>query len=216
MALRDDLLAELDALIREGTPLVGSFRDSRDGVYSEVPELDLQTFVTSNMTTLLRIDPEHAKAVPDGQRGASLCWSHVYVAGVLGAILSLHRAIDKGRLQTLESRIRSAIEDDVLQQARDLLAAGYHGGAMVIVGGILEQRLREICQRRGVMPQRPSLSAYNEALRNAEYDQPTWRAIQAHADVRNNAAHGDFQLVTVGQVEDALRFVERFLVEHPA
>src|SRR5436305_1359691 len=66
---------------------------------------------------------------------------------------------------------------------------GRRGGLLVR----LEQRVRAI----------------NELLRGVVYDQPTWRRIQALADLRNQAAHGQGAAVRHEDVADAHQFVGR-------
>jgi len=65
---------------------------------------------------------------------------------------------------------------------------------------------------------RPGLNAYNDALRERDgaYGQATWRQIQVVGDVRNHAAHGEYDQVQRAQVDEALVFVRRFLAEHEA
>lgn len=73
--------------------------------------------------------------------------------------------------------MRAALHDDMLQQAVDLLQAGYHVAAMVLAGGVVENRLRILCEARNVLPQARNLNAYNQALRDVAYAQATWRRL---------------------------------------
>lgn len=221
-ALRDAVLSELDRLIVTGKKCARSYSVGSSYTYwSEVPEEELRAFVTSGIAAVERIagcSSSFSGQLPNVPKGGKYIQADQTVPQtVLGVLMSLREAVDAGLLQTLESRIRAAVEDDFLEQARHLLTANYYVAAMVLIGGVLEQRLREICARRGLAPAGQQLNPYNEALRQAgEYDQATWRMVQTVGDTRNTAAHGRFDDVQRAQVQEALRFVERILVEYPA
>ncbi len=136
----------------------------------------------------------------------------------LGVLVGLRETVAAGFLASMEARIRGNVEDDFLGQGATLLASGYHVAAMVLVGGVLEDRLRVLVAACGVpITDSGSLSKYNDALVKAgTYDQPTWRRIQSIADLRNRAAHGgaDAANVKPEDVDDALKYVGRFLADH--
>lgn len=85
---------------------------------------------------------------------------------------------------------------------------------MVLIGGVLEDHLRKLCEARGLPWQgNGTIGKYNDLLRDRLYPQPVWRRIQAIADLRNSAAHGRGSAVKHEDVEDAQRYVQRFLAE---
>jgi hypothetical protein len=222
MDLRDELLAQLDALLAEGQRVVTSYRlDEWSYASSRMSEADIQAFVTSGLAALERIagkDSEFYRNLPPKPRCLqALEPNDGYPSALLGALTALRRAVADGLLVRLERRVRANVYDDFLVQARELLDAGYHVPAMVLVGGVLEDHLRKLCTARGLTWNGSgSLSKYNDALREKVYDQPAWRRIQALADLRNKAAHGQGAEVRQDDMEDAHRYVGRFLADYPA
>jgi hypothetical protein len=125
--------------------------------------------------------------------------------------------VHKGYLVSLESRLRSNIHDDFLRQAKTLFDEHYHVAAMVLVGGVMEDHLEKLCTKHGkTWTGHGSISKYNDALHGTAYDKATWRRIQGIGDLRNEAAHGNGAKVRPEDVEDALKFVGRFIADNPA
>jgi hypothetical protein len=140
------------------------------------------------------------------------------IPAMIGCLVALRDAVDKGLLVSLEARLRANIHDDFLQQAKSLLDQGYHVAAMVLIGGVLEDHLEKLCTKHGkTVTGNGNLAKYNDALHGATiYDKPAWRRIQSIGDVRNDAAHGNFAKVNVVDVQDAHKYVGRFLADYPA
>lgn len=218
MAVRDDLLKELDGLIEEGQRIVASYQMGEWGHSSStLPETNLQAFATLAVAAVERIagrDSEFYKLMPtkpkEELRNAGYDTS--YLPALTGTLIALRRAVEADLLVRLERRVRANVYDDFLEQAGELLAAGYHVAAMVLVGGVLEDHLCKLCTSRGLVCKGSgSLAKYNDLLREKLYDQPVWRRIQSIADVRNNAAHGKGATVKAEDVDDAQRFTGRLL-----
>jgi hypothetical protein len=218
--LEDTVLPRLDALIQQGNTVVQSYRDSKWGISSHLPEQTLRAFVVAAASEVARVagrDSEFFRQLqPPLLDGGAISTVQTVPQAALGVLLALRDAVAGGHLEQLATRVRAALHDDFLQQAADLLDGGYHIAAMVIIGGVLENRLRQLCTARALAPARQQLNAYNEALRDRQYTQATWRRIQAFGDVRNNAAHGLFDQVTRAQVQDEFAFAQSFLAEHEA
>ena len=223
MALRDDVLTELDRLIVEGKRDVDSFHMGEWGEYgSSLAEVDLQSFVASALAAIERVagrDHELYRQLP-AKPAKSLRNpgpDNSYPSALIGTLIALRNAVEAGLLVRLERRVRANVYDDFLVQAGELISGGYHVAAMVLTGGVLEDHLRKLCDaRRLTWNGSGSLSKYNDLLRDVVFDQPTWRRIQSIADVRNQAAHGQGAKVKQEDVEDAHKFVGRVLTDHPA
>jgi hypothetical protein len=224
-SISEQVVRELDALIERGRKLDASFRsDGGGGILSPVPETEHRAFVTASLAAISRVAgraSEYYEAAPKPDlktniSGAAWVKSPVIPATV-GALVALRDAVAAGLLQSLESRLRASIHDDLLEQARDLNSAGYHVAAMVLVGGVLEDHLRKLCNKSELRwTGSGSLSKYNDLLREQVYPQTAWRRIQAIGDVRNHAAHGEGELVQPTDVADALSFTSRLLTDYPA
>jgi hypothetical protein len=215
--VQDEVLRQLDALVLEGARLIAGYREQESGQrYSKEPRAPLYSFITTVAAQVSRIagrDSEYYRQlIQPPADNADIGWNPQVIESSLGAVQALRVAVASGQLESLASRVRSAVHDDMLQQAVELLGAGYHVASMVLVGGVFENHLRNLCAARGLAP-RAQLGGYNDALRDVLYPQVTWRRIQAITDLRNNAAHGHVQLVLVPEVDDALRFVQRFIAD---
>ena len=209
MAVRDDVLADLDRLIEEGRQVCSSYSLVEWGhLHSSLDEVAIQSFVGSALASIERVsgrDGAFLRQLPPGPaqglRDPGLDASHPSV--LTGVLVALRRAIEGGYLTSLERRLRANVYDDFLTQAGELLAAGYHVAAVVLAGGVLEDHLRKLCESRGLAwAGCGSLSKYNDLLKDRAYAQPTWRRIQSVADLRNHAAHGDGAKVNAGDAED--------------
>jgi hypothetical protein len=223
-ALKAQILAELDSLIVEGKQLCATYKATGQGTYeSSASEAALKAFVTSALATIARVggvSSEYYRHLPTGGLKGLLHVAMSVPASItasLGALVSLRSAVDAGLLISLEDRLRASIHDDFLEQGRALLDAGYHVAAMVLIGGVLENHLRKLCNNRSLTwSGKGSMSAYNDPLQaSGVYDKPTWRRIQSIGDVRNDAAHGNGAKVKNEDVEDAHKYVGRFLADVP-
>ncbi|MCE2503117.1 MAG: DUF4145 domain-containing protein [Chlorobi bacterium] len=220
--MKKEVLTQLDVLIKTGDELTESFKTGAHRYESSQPEARLRAFVTSALATIVRIageDSQYYKNIPQKPLSsrAGLCCEDVFIETVTGALMALHNAVDQGLLQSLESRLRANIHDDFLVQASELLDAGYHVAALVLTGGVLEDHLQKMIHARELtLPNKGSISKYNDLLRDNAYDQPKWRRIQSISDLRNDAAHGEGSEITPEDAKDAHTFVQRFITDYPA
>lgn len=216
--MQQEVERSLAALIERGKAMVASYQDTKYGYRSSEGEAVLREFVVAGSAEVARIagrDSEFFRQLKEPNAGLrGLGEIPLVCQTLLGVLSALYTAVQNGHLEQLAARVRAAVQDDMLQQAEDLLAPCYHQAAMVLIAGVLENRMRQLCEARGLQPAGRTLNAYNQALRDV-YDQPTWRRIQTTADLRNEVAHGHFDQVRREQVVEELAFVRRFLVDYP-
>ncbi|MEG4456773.1 DUF4145 domain-containing protein [Microcoleus sp. N9_A1] len=133
----------------------------------------------------------------------------------------------KGYLGDLGLEIESAIAADYMGQAEQLLAEGQSGKydyvpAAVLAGAVLEKSLRTLCDK-----QSPPISTVNnkgEPLRLARlidvlktnnlFNELTAKQLRAWADIRNSAAHGDFDKFKRSDVDLMIQGINIFLATH--
>lgn len=100
---------------------------------------------------------------------------------------------------------RDEAATDLMEQVRVLIEdPGVHPAASaMLAGAALEEALRGLVEQHSApVKGRPGLQSYAEALKAAEViDRQTVKDVVSVAGVRNDAAHGDFEAVTVGRVE---------------
>src|SRR6266481_7306893 len=122
MAMRDDVLKELEALIEEGKRIVASFKlEDWGNSSSTFDEVEVQAFATLAVSSIERIASQdsnfykHLPKKPD--RLAFAGPGDNYIPSITGSLIALRRAVDGGLLVRLESRIRGNVYDDFLGQA---------------------------------------------------------------------------------------------------
>jgi hypothetical protein len=130
-------------------------------------------------------------------------------------------------LQNLASEIESEITADYMGQAENLLKEGSpgkydHVPAAVLAGAVLEKSLKTICSQLSppehINTQNGSplkLNALIDALKKRDvYNELTAKQLRAWADIRNQAAHGNFEEFTKDQVGFMVSGITNFLIQY--
>ena len=132
-----------------------------------------------------------------------------------------------GLLDDLVIQIEAEISADYMSQAEALLGEGQksdidHIPAAVLAGAVLEKALRTICSNnkppittentKGVPLM---LNALIDKLKKAGvYNEATAKQLRAWADIRNHAAHGEFDQFKRSQVELMVQGIDNFLANY--
>ena len=171
---------------------------------------------TSAQNLLARVfgvDSEHYKNF-SAQNEKGLTYSPVLRAQ--GVLRAAHDDLEHGYLFELKRLIEADLFDDFLEQACSLLDAGYFQPAAVVAGCVLEDGLRKLSASVGVtLPSKPKLDVMNAELAKAGvYNKLTQKRITAIADIRNSAAHGQWDQFAKGDVEEAIGWIRNFMESH--
>lgn len=118
-----------------------------------------------------------------------------------------------GYLRTTRSLIQVEVFDSELEQAKELLQAGYKSPAAITAGVVLETSLRELCDQEG-LPHGKLDKMNSDLAKIGKYNKLQQKRITALADIRNSAAHGKPQEFTDQDVVEMIRDTERFVAEH--
>lgn len=111
--------------------------------------------------------------------------------------------------------VQAEVFDSELEQAKSLLQNGYKNAAAVIAGTVLETAIKEICLNNSIELDRKKLTHLNDELAKVGfYNKLQQKQITALADIRNNAAHGDYDQFTQKHVERMIEDIERFLLTY--
>ena len=148
-------------------------------------------------------------------RGAGLEKSYIFNLA-LGALKAAADDYKHGFLFEVRNIVAAEVFDEFLEQAEYLLGVGYQGPAAVIAGSVLEDGLRKLCQRRNIaLSAKPKLDTMNADLYKAgAYNLLTQKKITALADIRNNAAHGQWDQFTARDVDDMVQAVRSIMAQH--
>lgn len=138
------------------------------------------------------------------------------ITQALGVIRAAKDDYEQGFLFDTRVLIEAEVFDDFLEQAEYLLDAGYYQPAAVVIGSVLEDGLRKLCTRHELpLSVKPKLDTMNADLaKQGAYNKLTQKRITALADIRNKAAHGEWDEFTKADVEDMLRGVRQFMETH--
>lgn len=127
---------------------------------------------------------------------------------------------DREVASAIKGLVSAEVFSDFLDMASYLLEQGYKDAAAVMIGSVLEEHLRQLCQSNSIdtfdtkngrkIPKGGNM--LNQSLRRANaYNQIDGRSIEFWFDIRNQAAHGNYGQYSRQQVELMLRGVLEFL-----
>ena len=133
----------------------------------------------------------------------------------VGALQALRRDYDAGYLSSVQSLVRAEVFADFLEMAEHLLKQGYKDPCAVLVGGVLEDHLRSLCQGRGIplqMSGKPKKadSMNNDLASAGVYSKLDQKNVTAWLDLRNKAAHAQYGEYNHDQVQNLLIGVREF------
>jgi hypothetical protein len=150
--------------------------------------------------------------------------------GLVGILSALRADYDADRLESFRELVHRDVFTDFLEMAAHLLEQGYKGAAAVTAGSVLEEHVRQLCDKNSVPTTftdascdvRPKkLDTMNADLARptpgpAVYDKIEQKAVTAWAAIRNAAAHGEYAKYTVDEVKLMIQGIRGFITRHPA
>jgi hypothetical protein len=135
-----------------------------------------------------------------------------------GILRALRADYDSGHLQTFQELIHADLFSDFLEMAEYLREEGYKDPAAVIAGGVLEEHLRKLCAKNAITLQiTPKLETMNSELaRVGAYNKNDQKAVTSWAALRNDAAHGNYNNYTDGEIKLMIAAIRDFISRNPA
>jgi len=220
MTVDERVVQRLKELIQMGEQVLATKREppgNTIGFDATVNSQDAYQWFTSVQNILVRVfssESEHYKnfTARGGKRG--LTYSPVFRAqGILKAALD---DFEGGHLFHVRELVEAELFADFLEQARQLLDAGYFAPAAVVAGSVLEDGLRKLCGKHELaVPERPKIDQMNADLAKAGvYTKLVQKRVTAIAGVRNSAAHGHWDEFEEADVEDMVSWTGRFMEDH--
>lgn len=143
-----------------------------------------------------------------------------HIVRMYGALEAVKYELENGYLDKLTSLIQADIFSDFIEMGEHLLKEGYKDAAAVIIGSVLEDSLRKLCEANNINTsnekgKKLTIDPLNNELEKAEiYNQLVKKQITSWADLRNNAAHGHFEEYDINQVKNMLQFVTAFTANY--
>jgi len=122
---------------------------------------------------------------------------------------------EAGYLASVHDLVRAEVFGSELEQASELLKAGYNSAAAVVAGVVLETAIRDLCGRYNVTLGK--VDKMNADLTKAgAYNIVLQKRITHLAAVRNSAAHGNEAEFKTYDVSAMIGEVEQFIANHLA
>jgi hypothetical protein len=131
----------------------------------------------------------------------------------LHALFSAAREdFEGGYIFTLQGLVKAEVLTDALEQAQDLLKAGYKDPACVLIGVSLEVAIKHLAGKHSVPLTK--LDRMNSELgKIGAYNMAKQKQVTAWADLRNKAAHGEWSAYTATDVVAMHSWVQQFVAD---
>jgi hypothetical protein len=219
------ILRQLDSLISEANKFQHYIQQGRDGThyYSNVPKSELADFLTRVVAAIERLAPS-GSAYVQTLRGILSGYDPIRTDRIdpyVGILKALRADYDAGYLQSVTELIHADLFADFMEMAEHLLDQGYKDPAAVITGSVLEEHLRKLCGKNGIIVSQGGKPKKADTL-NAElaganvYSKLDQKNVTAWLDLRNKAAHGKYSEYTKDQVALLIQSVRDFITRNPA
>ena len=138
----------------------------------------------------------------------------------LGILVAIQRDIKRGWIETTKGLVTAEVFADFLEMAQYLLEQNYKDAAAVMVGGVLEEHLRQLCMAASVPVEdsssgsvrpRKAESLNADLVKAGKYTVSEQKQVTAWLDLRNKAAHGKYSEYVKQQVGLMLDGVRDFI-----
>lgn len=177
--------------------------------------LNWQVKVRHLLSSVCGPDSQHFIIFLEAEKPTPYTTNHELFQRMNAVFLAAKEDYEGGYLHTIRNLIQANVFASELEQAEELLASGYYTAAAVIAGVVLETRLRQLCEDRGISTGK--LDKMNADLAKADvYNKLAQKQITALADIRNSAAHGETGRFGPNDVTNMLRDVQNLLADRLA
>ena len=211
------ILDRFSSLVNEGNLIYKKFESSGSGYNAELNSDFIEWQMKSkNILNITCGEESHYLSQFKTNLKAGMGDTNI---SILNRLIPILRAAEddlkNGFLITIKQLVQADVFDSELEQAKSLLQNGYKNAAAVIAGTVLETAIKEICLNNSIELDRKKLTHLNDELAKVGfYNKLQQKQITALADIRNNAAHGDYDQFTQKHVERMIEDIERFLLTY--
>lgn len=143
-----------------------------------------------------------------------------HIGVMLGVIKAVQHETQMGLLADFRGLVQADIFADFLEMGEYLLSEGYKDAAAVVIGSVLEDALRKLAETKGITTRKAGTKPLTLEPLNVEcakvgiYDKLVQKQITSWGELRNRAAHGEYDKYDAQQVKMMLLFVQKFASEH--
>lgn len=215
----DAIIKQLDLLLENHTKMVSR---SKHNDLSDLSKLERQSLVTRALAAIHRISGKGSTYSFEIERILNHSPDlHAHTSSIMGIVQALRDDINEGYIKTLVEIIHADMFANFLDRSYHLSKAGHKDAAAVIAGSTLESHIKELCSKykiETVLNNKPVHSnTLNEKLVKAgAYSKLDQKNVTAWQDLRNNAAHGNYEKYTLEQVELLIAGIRDFIGRTPS
>lgn len=216
MRLNEKTVKRFEELLELGNKVLNTRRKPPPNVFGD-DSVDSQLanqWITSVQTAFNQIFGENNEYYKNfAKQTDSKSPSFSPVNRAYGVLLAAKSDYENGYITGMKTLIEAEIFDDFLEQSEHLLLNGYFQASAVIAGSVLEDSLRKMCEKASIiLSEKPKLDSMNTELsKNGVYDKLVQKKITAIADLRNKAAHGEWDKFVKEDVEEMIVSMRNFL-----
>jgi hypothetical protein len=194
--------------------------------YTTAPE-SLSMAVNMVLSAIHRLAPPgstYANSVEryETQITKGITASTMALGSARGTLRALRNDYESGYLQSVTELIHADIFADFLEMADYLIQQGYRDPAAVVVGSVLEEHLRKLCDKNHISVVKSDGSPKKADTLNADlaaanvYTKLDQKSVTTWLDLRNKAAHGHYTEYTQEQVALMILGIRDFALRKPA
>ncbi len=207
----EKVLGRLDSLIEMGERVLTAPSSDRRWVDTGLA----QQWRTSSLTFLSAALGSENVHYREFEERCKWAWRHEAERG-LAILRAVREDIAGGYLQKFEAFVSASVFSDFLEMAEHLLVNGYKDPAASLIGAVLEDGLRRICNNKNItLKSDDNISSLNQKLaQNHVYNPLQQRQIQVWNKLRDYADHGHFEEYKPDDVTDMLKGVRGFLSDY--
>lgn len=182
------------------------------------------TLLTKMSSTIIQLSPPNSiyrTEVHDFNRIFHSKW-HYALNGLMGILYALRHDYQSGYLKTFYEIVHADIFSNFLDMGDYLLEEGYKDATAIVVSGVLEQHLRNLCSKNDIPlvneKNKPlKASVMNDSLSSKSvYSKTDQKTVLSWLSIRNDAAHGNYENYEKEQVLLMLQGVRDFISRNPA
>jgi hypothetical protein len=229
--LKASLLAQLDAALNfYQVNIAGGQASSRAQIEANSGEFSSSAIAAVERAVGTK-SPFYSEAARYAEQNAKISSTMVpelglaHIHKLAGVVRAVRSAVANDYLASAREMIRGEVFADFLAQAEYLLDQGYKDPAAVIAGGVIEDHLRRLCEKLSIETTelvgadvRPKKAEkMNTDLVKADaYEKLQQKNITAWLDLRNKAAHGEYDKYATQEVKLMLAGITDFISRFPA
>ncbi len=226
--IKENFLKQIDLVLADFEALKS--RAQFDDFSGSKETIDVAGLLARSKALIIRIageNSEYYKSVNKIYEDKHyISYDGLRLVNIVGIVKGIRVDLENDFIVTLKELAHSEIFVDYIEMSEYLLKEGYKDSAAVIVGSTLESHLRELCKKSRIdieILKKNGKTSYKKAdslnsdLHKANIYSLTYqKQITAWLDLRNNAAHGKYDMYNSEEVKLMLAGIRTFMTNYIA